>query len=199
MQDRPIIIHQHLMQEFMKLGKDYSNALALYSFYLYHGHCQKTNKPLATDKFTSKGINWGIEKVKRVKKILKILKVIKVVQKRVYSYVHVIFMYTKKKIEEIFDTIESKKEPAKEKIEVKLESKIAFLQNSELMALASSSSGLKPLIPKSFAKPIIKTPFEVTLESYKIPTPRIKEIKELFSSTQELKATLLTVKHLVFG
>ena len=101
MQETPIIIHQHLVQKFMTLGKDFSNALALYTFYIYHAQQQKTNRPLATDSFTCNGLNWGIEKVKRIKRLLKDLKVIEVVQVRKYSYIHLFFIYTKKKIDEV--------------------------------------------------------------------------------------------------
>ena len=57
--ENPIVLHPHLLQKFLKHGKDYANLLALYSFYLYHAQLQKTNKPLATDEFTRKGMNWA--------------------------------------------------------------------------------------------------------------------------------------------
>ena len=87
---RPIIIHTHLLQKFMRYGKEYANLLALYSFYLYHAQQQNTNQPLATDEFTKRGMNWAIDRVKRVKKILKEMKVIEVIQKQQYSYIHLI-------------------------------------------------------------------------------------------------------------
>jgi hypothetical protein len=99
--ENPIVIHPHLLQKFMKHGKDYANLLALYSFYIYHAQLQKTNKPLATDEFARKGMNWAIDRVKKTKKILKEMKVIEVVQYRKYYYVHLFFIYTKKKIGEI--------------------------------------------------------------------------------------------------
>ena len=99
--ENAIIIHPHLLQKFLKHGKDYANLLALYTFYIYHAQLQKTNQPLVTDEFTRKGMNWASDRVKRIKKILKEMKLIEVVQKRQYYYVHLFFIYTKKKIGEI--------------------------------------------------------------------------------------------------
>jgi len=99
--ENPIVIHPHLLQRFLKHGKDYANLLALYSFYLYHAQLQKTNQPLATDEFTRKGMNWAMDRVKKTKKILKEMNLIEVVQKKKYYYVHLFFIYTKKKIGEI--------------------------------------------------------------------------------------------------
>jgi len=99
--DNPIVIHPHLLQRFLKHGKDYANLLALYSFYIYHAQLQKTNQPLVTDEFTRKGMNWAIDRVKKTKKILKEMKLIEVVQKRKFYYVHLFFIYTKRKIGEI--------------------------------------------------------------------------------------------------
>ena len=72
--ENPIVIHPHLLQKFLKHGKNYANLLALYSFYIYHAQLQKTNKPLATDEFTRKGMNWAIDRVKKTKRILKEMK-----------------------------------------------------------------------------------------------------------------------------
>ena len=91
-----IVIHPNILRKFMKHGKDFANLIALYSFYLYHAKQQKTNKPLATDEFTRKGMNWAIDRVKRIKKILKKMKLIEVVQYRKYYYVH-LFLYTPRK------------------------------------------------------------------------------------------------------
>ena len=99
--ENPIVIHPHLLQRFLKHGKDYANLLALYSFYIYHAQLQKTNQPLVTDEYTRKGMNWAIDRVKKTKKILKEMKLIEVVQNRKYYYVHLFFIYTKKKIGEI--------------------------------------------------------------------------------------------------
>ena len=104
--ENQIIIHHHVLQKFLKQGKDYANLLALYSFYIYHAQLQKTNQPLVTDDFTRKGMNWAIDRVKKTKKILKEMKLIEVVQHRQYYYVHLFFIYTKKKIGEILGNYE---------------------------------------------------------------------------------------------
>ena len=96
-----IVIHPNTLRKFMRHGKDYANLLALYSFYLYHAKQQKTNKPLATDEFTRKGMNWAIDRVKKTKKILKEMKLIEVVQYKKYYYVHLFFIHTKKKVGKI--------------------------------------------------------------------------------------------------
>ncbi|CAA6820650.1 MAG: Unknown protein, partial [uncultured Sulfurovum sp.] len=70
----------------------------------YFAQLQKTNQPLATDEFTRKGMNWAIDRVKKTKKLLKEMKLIEVVQKKKYYYVHLFFIYTKKKIGEILGT-----------------------------------------------------------------------------------------------
>jgi len=103
--ENPIVIHPHLLQKFLKQGKNYANLLALYSFYLYHAQLQKTNKPLATDEFTRKGMNWASDRVKKTKKILKEMKLIEVVQYKKYYYVHLFFIYTKKKVQEIIGKV----------------------------------------------------------------------------------------------
>jgi hypothetical protein len=69
--ENPIIIHPHLLQKFLKHGKDYTNLLALYSFYLYDSQQQKTNQPLTTDDFTPKGLNWASDRVKKILKEMK--------------------------------------------------------------------------------------------------------------------------------
>ena len=109
--ENAIVIHPHLLQRFLKHGKDYANLLALYSFYLYHAQLQKTNQPLATDDFTRKGMNWAIDRVKKTKKILKEMKLIEVIQNRKYYYVHLFFIYTKKKIDEILGKGEQSQKP----------------------------------------------------------------------------------------
>ena len=96
-----IVIHPNILRKFMRHGKDYANLLALYSFYLYHAKQQKTNRPLATDEFTRKGMNWAIDRVKKTKRILKEMKLIEVVQYKKYYYVHLFFIHTKKKVGEI--------------------------------------------------------------------------------------------------
>ena len=109
-----IVIHPHLIERFMRYGKDFANLLALYTFYLRHAQLQGTNQPLATDNFTHKGLNWALDRVKRIKKILKEMKVIEMVQKQKYTYVRLIYVYTKKKIEQILGKEESKETPKRE-------------------------------------------------------------------------------------
>ena len=135
---RPIVIHPHLLQKFMRHEKDFANLLALYCFYLYHAQVQKTNQALATDEFTRNGMKWAIDRVKRVKKILKEMKVIEMVQVRQYTYVHLLFIYTKKKIDEIFkkDKIEAPEitkqgESESSKTDTKAEKKAPESQKSE--------------------------------------------------------------------
>ena len=100
-----IVIHENLVRKFMRYEKDFANLLALYTFYLYHAKDQRTNRPLATDQFTANGMNWAIDRVKRIKRILKKMKVIEVVQVRKYSYIHLFFIYTKKKVEKILGKV----------------------------------------------------------------------------------------------
>jgi hypothetical protein len=89
-----IVIHPHLLQKFMRQGKDFANLLALYTFYTYQAKLQKTNQPLATDEFTRKGMNWAMDRVKKTKKLLKKMNLIAVIQKGFYSYIHLPFIYT---------------------------------------------------------------------------------------------------------
>lgn len=99
-----IVIHPHLLRKFMRYQKDFANLLALYSFYLYHAQLQKTNQILATNEFVHNKLHWAIERIKRIKRILKELKVIDVLQKGVYYYIKLNFIYTKKKVMEILDS-----------------------------------------------------------------------------------------------
>ena len=100
-----IVIHLHLLQKFMRQGKNFANLLALYTFYSYQAKLQKTNQPLATDQFTKNGMNWAMERVKNTKKILKKMGLINVVQKGYYSYIKLPFIYTKKKVGELLGKI----------------------------------------------------------------------------------------------
>jgi len=142
-----IVIHPNILRKFMRHGKDFANLIALYSFYLYHAKQQKTNKPLATDEFTRKGMNWAIDRVKRIKKILKEMKLIEVVQYRKYYYVHLFFIYTKKKLDEIFgnNTETEALAPNKPIEEKKL---------SEVTASASQKGGAKAPLPT--VRPVLK-------------------------------------------
>ena len=161
--ENPIIIHPHLLQKFMKHGKDYANLIALYSFYIYHAQLQKTNKPLATDEFARKGMNWAIDRVKKTKKILKEMKVIEVVQYRKYYYVHLFFIYTKKRVCEILGNVISK------------------------TSTDTDLAKLKPSIPKvSTPKPSLKDSEIEALTPKKVEIKVEKEIKiETQTKTKE--------------
>lgn len=152
----PIVIHTHLLQKFMRHGKDYANLLALYSFYLYEAKKQETNQPLVTDEFTKKGMNWALDRVKKTKRILKEMKVIGMVQKQKYSYVCLFFIYTKKKICEILGL--NIKENSKEKA-TKAEEKSPKKQEKSL--------------------------FEKTLIAKKIEQKRIDGIRKMILSIKE--------------
>ena len=160
-----IIIHPHLLQKFMRYGKDYADLLALYTFYIYHAQLQKTNQPLATDEFTRKGLNWAIDRVKRIKKILKELKVIEVIQKERYSYIRLFYIYTKNKIAEIFgdsSQTETSKEEVVKPVEVKKEEK-------------------KPRVERE------KSVFEKTLLANSIAPQKIKTLRETILSIEGIE------------
>ena len=176
MKNTPIVIHQHLIQKFMTLDKDFSNALALYTFYIYHAQKQQTNQPLATDSFTGHGLSWGIEKVKRVKRILKDLKVIEVVQKRRYSYIHLFFIYTKKKLGELFGENTQPIKEVKEEIKVPqpiqktafhLELEKHYLSQSKINAIRKEILMVKNIEKYKFA-PITFAKWIAYCEKYNI-------------------------------
>jgi predicted transcriptional regulator with HTH domain len=122
----PIVIHQHLIQKFMKQDKHFANLLALYTFYIYHAQLQNTNQPLATDEFTRKGLNWALERVKKTKRLLKDLGIIEVVQKKKYYYIHLFFIYTKKKITKILNKNIAEEKPKEVKINEEPKQKSEF-------------------------------------------------------------------------
>jgi len=153
----PIVIHTHLLQRFMRHGKDYANLLALYSFYLYQAKQQETNQPLVTDEFTRKGMNWALDRVKKTKRILKEMKVIGMVQKRKYSYVQLFFIFTKKTICEILG--KTKKSNSKEEVPKTIK---------------------KPVEKKE------KSVFEKTLIAKKIPSKRIDAIRKSLLSVKDI-------------
>jgi hypothetical protein len=62
-------------------------------------------------------MNWAMERVKKTKKILKEMKIIEVVQKRQYYYVHLFFIYTKKKIGEILGNSEESQQTTEKTME----------------------------------------------------------------------------------
>jgi len=146
--ENPIIIHAHLLQKFMRHGKDFANLLALYSFYIYHAQLQKTNQPLATDEFTRKGLNWALDRVKKTKRILKEMGVIEVIQKQKYSYIHLFFIYTKKKITEIIRHNNKEKEPNSNRIKslfenTLIESKIESKKIDRVIEMMLSTKDIK--------------------------------------------------------
>jgi len=105
-----IVIHPYLYQKFMKQDKNFHNLIALYLFYLHNAQLQKTNQILATDGFVHNGLGWGLEKIKKIKAILKKLGVIEMVRNGYYSYIKLIYIYSKKKIAEVLESKEVKKE-----------------------------------------------------------------------------------------
>jgi len=159
----PIVIHTHLLQKFMRHGKDYANLLALYSFYLYQAKKQETNQPLVTDEFTKKGMNWALDRVKKTKRILKEMKVIGMVQKQKYSYVCLFFIYTKKKICEILGN--STEVSSKEKVQ-------------------EEATKAEEKAPKKQEKSL----FEKTLIAKKIKQTRIYAIRKMILSIKEISS-----------
>ena len=119
-----IVINPNLYRMFMKTGKDFHNLIAMYLFYTYNAQHQKTNQPYATDKFAQDGLGWGLEKVKRIKALLKKIGVIKMVRKGYFTYVQVVYIYTKRKVEEILENAEVYIEEPQVKVEPKPEPKI---------------------------------------------------------------------------
>ena len=110
-----IVIHPYLYQKFMKQDKNFHNLIALYLFYLHNAQLQKTNQILATDGFVHNGLGWGLEKIKKIKAILKKLGVIEMIRNGYYSYIKLIYIYSKKKIAEVLEQKEVKKEDSKPK------------------------------------------------------------------------------------
>jgi len=114
-----MIINPNLYRTFMKAGKDFHNLIAMYLFYTYNAQHQRTNQPHATDKFVQTGLGWGLEKVKRIKALLKKLGVIKMVRKGYFTYVKVVYIYTKRKMDEILENTEVYIEEPQVKVEPK--------------------------------------------------------------------------------
>ena len=135
-----LILHPHLLQKFMRQGKDFANLLALYTFYTYQAKIQKTNQPLATDEFTRKGMNWAGDRVKKTKRLLKKMGVIEVVQKGYYSYIKLPFIYTKKKIGEILGNFMSQ-------ITTKKSPKLSKTEASTPKKEQETKTRLKPSVP----------------------------------------------------
>jgi len=181
MNDTPIIINLNLIRKFQQQGKDFANLLGLYTFYITHAQLQKTNRPLATDSFTAHGLNWGIDKVKRIKRILKDLEVIGVVQVRKYYYVHLFFIYTKKKIGEVLGgMVETNQDAPIEKEEENKKDVKEELKEQEVKEE-------KPTIR-------IKSLFELTLIDEKIHPERIKKIRGMALDIKKLSSYTFDAK-----
>lgn len=67
--DRLIILTSQTVERFMQ-DTDFSDLLALYTFYYYTAKWQKTNQIKCTTGYTAKGMNWSEAKVRRIKKKL---------------------------------------------------------------------------------------------------------------------------------
>ncbi len=67
--NEPLIVPKQLIEIFLK--EEYcENLLMLYSFYYYTAKWQGTSIPRSTTEYTSRGLNWGVDKVRRTKKKL---------------------------------------------------------------------------------------------------------------------------------
>ena len=67
--NEPLIVPKQLIELFLK--EEYcENLLMLYSFYYYTAKWQGTTIPRSTTEYTSRGLNWGVDKVRRTKKKL---------------------------------------------------------------------------------------------------------------------------------
>jgi len=69
-EQEPIVLSKALLDALLS-HKNYTNLIALYSFYYYTAKWQKTSQPKATTQYTAKGVGWSEEKVRRVKSQLK--------------------------------------------------------------------------------------------------------------------------------
>jgi len=88
---------------------------------------------LATDNFTKNGLNWAIDRVKRIKKILKEIGVISVNQKGCYYYIHLAYIYTRNKIDNILGKEKVEKEETKPKEKTPTKSIFrSFLEDKKL-------------------------------------------------------------------
>jgi len=67
--EEPIILSKHLMDILLK-EQNFSELLALYSFYYYTAKWQDTTQPRATLSYVQKGMHWGKDKIQITKKRL---------------------------------------------------------------------------------------------------------------------------------
>ena len=177
MNDTPIIINLNLIRKFQKQGKDFANLLGLYTFYITHAQLQKTNRPLATDSFTAHGLKWGIDKVKRIKRILKELEVIGVVQVRQYYYVHLFFIYTKKKIGEVLGGM----------VETNIDTPIAKEEEKNKEEVKEEKTQETPKVK-------VKSLFELTLIEEKVHPKRVDKIIKMFLDIKKLQSYKVSAK-----
>lgn len=75
-----LIIPHNLIKQILKKGG--GNALQLYTFYLYTGNWQRTNKPEAVEKYCMEGLEMGRPNYLKAKKVLEDLKLIKLIKER---------------------------------------------------------------------------------------------------------------------
>jgi hypothetical protein len=108
----PLILSKPLIDLLLKQkgekGKPgFGDLCTLYTFYYYIAKWQQTNQPKATTSYAAKGIGWSETKVRKVKKRLIELNLVQDVvtkddqNKITGHYVHINFIWTKEKIDEI--------------------------------------------------------------------------------------------------
>ncbi|MCM8831067.1 MAG: hypothetical protein NC918_02610 [Candidatus Omnitrophica bacterium] len=71
-----IVVNKTTIDRILSCGENQGELLALYMFYYYTAKWQKTNKIKCTLNYASKGLGWGVSKVKKYKKKLKELNLI---------------------------------------------------------------------------------------------------------------------------
>jgi hypothetical protein len=99
-QEEPIVLSKHLIDTLLK-ETNFSDLIALYTFYYYTAKWQHTNRPYATVAYVSDGMHWTETKVRKAKNTLKELKLIEdisirdeVTNKITAHYVKVNFIWT---------------------------------------------------------------------------------------------------------
>ena len=179
-----IVIHPHLLQKFMRHGKDFANLLALYTFYTYHAKLQKTNQPLATDEFTRRGMNWASDRVKKTKRLLKKMNLITVIQKGFYYYIQLPFIYTKKRVGELLgNCVESVKASKKEELIPKKE--VLVPEKTEKLLLNCVESLKTSKIEELPAKKEAVIPKEENLPSSKMEEDLDNCVESIIASKTE--------------
>lgn len=77
--DEPIILSKAVMDKLLTASRP-AEAIALYCFYYYTAKWQRTNAPIASIQYSSKGLGWGHGKVRSIKNVLRELDLIEDVQ-----------------------------------------------------------------------------------------------------------------------